>query len=218
MNNLNILTHAIDHAAWRDDFFPPLHGRRILARAAGMVAVFLMWVVLAVALCIALIQLGVTVEIAALLGLLAPPLLVVALNVAGVFNRPRGDLKNLKAFRRWIAGPAGQRRGLAPEHLAQVSPQGHSALMIEVTPSWLEQPTDKRLADLNHWYVVWDFCRDEHADRSVLALTIRDQAGQAVGGSNADDGGSVWVVESGLPHGLYSPLKTVPSGRRSPAP
>ena len=201
MNNLNILRHAIDHGAWRDDFFPPLRGGRILARAAGMVAVFLVWVVLAVLLCIGLIRIGVMLEIAALTGLLTPPLLVVALNVAGVFNRPRGDLKNLDAFRRWIAGPAGQRRGLVPEHVASIQPQDHSALMIEVTPVWLEQPADKRLADLTHWYVVWDFCRDEHADRRALELTIRDRAGRAVGGSDPDDGGSVWVAEPGLPSG-----------------
>ena len=171
---MTTLTRPIDPDLWRDDFFPPLSTWRILARAAAMVMVFLIWVVLAGLICVGLIRLGFTLEMAALVGVPAPPLLVVLLNMAGVFNRPRGDQRNLKAFRQWIAGPAGQRHGLEPEHLARLQPQGHNALTIEVTPAWLEQPADKRLADLNHWSVVWDFCRDDGADRTALKCIVKD--------------------------------------------
>jgi hypothetical protein len=128
----------------------------------------------------------------------APPLLVVLLNIAGVFNRPRGDQRNLKAFRQWIAGAAGQRHGLEPQHLASLQPRGHNALTIEVTAAWLRQPADKRLADLNHWYLVWDFCRDDCADRTALELTIIDPSGQTVGGSSHEHDQRVWVAGDGL--------------------
>ena len=159
-----------------------------------MAVIFLLWVALAIMTTVGLMHLGAMLELAALLGVLTPPLLVVALNIAGVFNRPRGHEKTLKTFRRWIAGPAGQRRGLVPAHLGPVSPQGSNALMIEVAPAWLEQAADKRLADVSHWFSVWDFCRDDCADRMALTLIVRDSAGQEVGGSHADDGGTVWVL------------------------
>ncbi len=193
MNQPNILTRIIDTHSWRDEFFPPLNLARILARIAGMLVVFLTWVALSLLITIGLIRLGIGLEIAALPGLLVPPLTVVALNAAGVFNRPRGDQKNLKAFQRWIAGPAGQRHGLSSAHLARIQPQDHNRLLIEVASAWLAQPADKRLADLAHWYVVWDFCRDAHADHQALELTVTDQSGQTIGGSNLDDGGSVWL-------------------------
>jgi hypothetical protein len=196
MNQPHILTQVIAPSRWRDDFFPPLNPARILARAAGMLAVFLTWVALSILITIGLIRLGIGLEIAALLGLLTPPLTVVALNVAGIFNRPRGAPKNLKSFQRWIAGPAGQRHELVPEHLARIQPQGHNRLLVEVTPAWLAQPADKRLTDLAHWYVVWDFCRDAHADHQTLELTVTDRSGQTIGGSSPDDGGSVWLDQS----------------------
>ncbi len=68
--------------------------------------------------------------------------------------------------------------------------------MIEVTPAWLEQPADKRLADVGHWFIVWDFCRDDCPNRTRLELIVKDQAGQAVGGSSSDSdhGEAVWVL------------------------
>ncbi|TCT20814.1 hypothetical protein [Thiobaca trueperi] len=196
MNQPNILTRIIDTHSWHDEFFPPLTPARILARIAGMVAVFLTWVALSLLITIGLIRLGVGLEIAALPGLLVPPLTVMALNAAGIFNRPRGDQKNLKAFQRWITGPPGQQRGLSSAHLARIQPQGHNRLLVEVTPDWLAQPADKRLADLAHWHLVWDFCRDAHADNQALELTVTDQSGQILGGSSPDDGGSVWLDQS----------------------
>lgn len=197
---METLTQPIDAGAWREEFFPPVNAWRLLVRLAGMVVIFLLWVALALATTVGLMRLGVMLELAALLGVLTPPLLVIALNIAGVFNRPRGHERTLKTFRRWIAGPAGQRRGLVPAHLGPVSPQGNNALMIEVAPAWLEQPADKRLADVSHWFVVWDFCRDDCADRTALNLTVIDQAGLTVGGSGSSPNGgeAVWVVGDNL--------------------
>jgi hypothetical protein len=208
---MNIISHSIDPSAWREEFFPPVNAWRLLVRLAGMVVIFLLWVALALATTVGLMHLGVMLELAALLGVLTPPLLVIVLNIAGVFNRPRGHARTLKTFRRWVAGPAGQRRGLVPAHLGRVSPQGNNALMIEVTPAWLEQPADKRLADVSHWFIVWDFCRDDCADRTALNLTVRDSTGQDVGGSHADDGGTVWVLADHPFHSLdQAPPRRMP--------
>ena len=200
---METLTQPIDASAWREDFFPPVNAWRLLVRLAGMVVLFLLWVALAIMTTVGLMHLGVMLELAALLGVLTPPLLVIALNIAGVFNRPRGHERTLKTFRRWIAGPAGQRRGLVPAHLGPVSPQGSNTLRIEVTPAWLEQPADKRLADVSHWFSVWDFCRDDCADRTALNLTVMDQTGLAVGGSGSSPNGgeAVWVL---VDHPLHS--------------
>lgn len=195
---MTTLTRLIDPDAWHDDFFPPVTAWRMLARVAGILLLLFVWAVLGSAAAIGLVRLGCGQDLAILIGGLTPPFLLVLLNVAGLLNRSRGDLNNQKAFRRWIAGPSGQRRGLVPEHISQMQPRGHNAVMIAVTPDWSRQPASKRLADVGHWYLVWDVCRDARADRTALDLTILDPSGQEVGGSSAEGGGSVWVVVADL--------------------
>lgn len=186
-------TRPIDPELWDADFFPPITPWRILVRFASMALVFLLWLVLSGLICVGLLKLGFKLDIAALIGVPTPPLVMVLLNSVGRFNRPRGDQKTLKAFQRWIAGPGGLRHGLIPEHLANVAPDGRNTLRIEVTPAWLEQSPEKRLADLNSWYVVWDFCRNARPDRAPMKLAVLDQAGRVVGGTKRDGGGSIWV-------------------------
>ena len=166
---------------------------RVLARIGGMLLVFVIWLVLTGLICAGLVRLGLGLDTAALIGVPLPPLVVLALNSVGVFNRPRGERKILESFRAWIAGPAGTARGLVPDHITRVEPRGDRAVTLEVAPDWLAQPADKRLADLAGWYAVWDFCRGERPDRERLALQVRDQTGREVGGFASADGGSFWV-------------------------
>lgn len=187
------LTRPYDPDPWSDAFYPPMTAWRALARIGGMLLVFVIWLLLAGLICIGLVRLGLGLDTAALIGVPLPPLVILALNSAGVFNRPRGERKTLESFRAWIAGPATRARGLVPDHLARIEPRGDSALTLEVAPAWLEQPADKRLDDLAGWYAVWDFCRGERPDQARLAMTIRDAAGREVGGFASADGGSFWV-------------------------
>lgn len=189
------LTRPYDPDLWSDAFYPPMTAWRVLARIGGMLLVFVIWLILTGLICAGLVRLGLGLDTAALIGVPLPPLVVLALNSAGVFNRPRGERKTLGAFRTWIAGPAGTARGLVPDHLARIEPRGDSALTLEVAPDWLEQPADKRLADIAGWYAVWNFCRGERPDRERLALQIRDQIGREVGGFVSADGGSIWVID-----------------------
>lgn len=190
------LTRPLDPHSWSDAFVPPMTPWRVLARIAGMVLVFVIWLVLTGLVCMGLVRLGLGLDTAALIGVPLPPLVVLALNSIGVFGRPRGARKTLEAFRAWIAGPGGRARGLVPEHIAGIEPRGDDALTIAVTPAWLAQTADKRLDDLAGWHAVWDFCRGGRADRTRLALTVRDQTGREVGGVAIEDGGSLWVVDA----------------------
>ncbi|WP_295402702.1 hypothetical protein [uncultured Thiocystis sp.] len=74
----------------------------------------------------------------------------------------------------------------------------HQCLPCERQLTWL--------ADLSHWFIVWDVCRDAPADGTALNLTVMDQAGQAVGdpGSSPNGSGAVWVVSDDLAEAIPS--------------
>ncbi|MBV5309813.1 hypothetical protein [Chromatium okenii] len=191
---MNQRSCALDYTVWHDDFFPPSTFKRSAARAAGMLALFLIWVALSILISIGLMHLNFSLETAGFLAVMIPPGIVVMLNIAGAFNRPRGQAKHLKKFKKWILSAAGQRHGLQLAHLAEVQVSDSCHLRIIVTSEWLRQSPEKQLADINYWYVLWNWCHDDGGIHSELELTVIDAVEQCVGAAHSRDGGTRWIA------------------------
>lgn len=192
---MNQCSGAIDYTLWHDDFFPPATLGRNLKRIAGMLAVFLIWVMLSVFIAIGFMRLGFSLETAGLFAVIIPPGILIVLNIAGVFNRPRSEAQTLKNFQKWLGNAAGQRHGLQLAHVAEMQPLGNQLVRITVTAEWLQQSSDKRLADVNYWYVLWNWCRNEGGIQAKLELLVMDATEQCVGAAHSSDGGTVWVLK-----------------------
>lgn len=193
MSEMAILSKHADWQTWSDDFFPPLKGRVLLRVVLGAFLILAAWAACSTGVALGMLRNGCPPAGAATVGALLPVFLLIVLNALGVFNRRRPAPRSLVAFGRWLASPAAQREGLDAAHLTRQSVTADNQLHLVVSPSWLAQSPQKRLADVGHWRTLWDFCLNAFSSSQPVLLVVKDHHGRVVGGSSPGEGTLVWL-------------------------
>lgn len=189
-----ILSKTADWHTWRDDFFPPLSFRTFLKIVLIGCAILLAWVGCGAAIAWGLITYnGCPRGGAITAGGLLPVFVVIVLNSVGVFSRRRASTRCLTCFLRWVDSPAGRRHGLAARHFVRARLEYGDQLHIVVTPEWLAQTPEKRLDDLTHWRIVWDYCLNAFTHAAPVRLVVKDGASLMIGGSAPGETAVVWL-------------------------